>query len=60
MLKLVEERGNERVPCKVCCKKDVRVLLEWLQVASRDLLGKMSAKAQPCRCIRHLINLLIH
>lgn len=37
----------------------VCVHLEELQVASRDLLGEMSVKAQPYRCIRHLINLRI-
>lgn len=45
---------------KYHAKPNVRkmcVHLEELQV--RDLLGKMSTKAQLCCCTRHLINLLI-
>lgn len=36
----------------VCIQKSCKV-------TSREQLGKMSVKAQPCQCIRHLMNLLI-
>lgn len=48
------------IPCEACCREDASAHSEELQVASRDQLGKMSVKAQPCRCIRHLINLRVH